>query len=132
MHESGEPVWINTSAGPGLGSAALSHIASLNDIDLLSYNRDLGTVRMVRTSDIGALKTQRRYVRPILEAIRDEPDAGTGSLRDRLGLSPSTISRRLKQLRSLELVEVSGSGSGGDPYRVRLTEWGETYLDNTV
>ncbi len=93
-----------------------------------SENERTRLVPMARMRDLFLCK-QRHW--PILSLIQQNPSCTLDFLASSFDCSKATMSRNVAIYRQLELVEREGSGRGGSPYRIRLTEWGNNFLSYT-
>jgi len=129
-HESlGAPSWINTTAGPGIGSAALALYAAIYDISLISYDQESDTIRQYPPSALKDLEKNSEKHRQLLSILSERSGIGMGDLAEAAGVSKPTISRNISNLRRLELVRVSGIGKRNVPFSIELTEWGHRFLE---
>lgn len=127
----GSPIWINTTAGPGLAVSALSAFALKHNVDLIAYDEINETARLISTEKLNNLqKCRKRYFSTLL-AIGDDT-CTSNELSDRLSVSKATLSRQFKMFSELDLIEISGSGNGYSPFNIRLTEWGRKFLTYSV
>ncbi|HOK28021.1 MAG TPA: winged helix-turn-helix transcriptional regulator [Methanomassiliicoccaceae archaeon] len=124
----GNPAWINTTAGPGLGASALTLMASYHDIDIVAYDKENNGTRTIPLSRLKDLYKCRDKYAPYLKAIESAGNISLKDLASRLNISISTASRHIKMFKQLELIKISGSGRGSIPYIVSLTSWGKRFL----
>jgi len=123
----GLPLWINTSAGPGLAVSALSTFALRYNVNLIAYDEANDRARLISTEKLRYLQKCRTKYISTMEAIGKDT-CTVNMLAEQLLLSKATLSRQLKIFKELDLVEINGSGNGHSPYNVRLTEWGKKFL----
>ncbi len=123
----GPPLWINTTAGPGLAISALSAYALKQKVDLLAYDEIKDVVRLISIEKLKKLQKCRNRYFPTLKAIGLEV-VTLNELINRLSLSRSTLTRQLQMFKKLNLIEITGSGNGYSPYKIKLTEWGSKFI----
>ena len=122
----GLPLWINTTAGPGLAVSALSTFALRHNVNLIAYDETKDWARLISTEKLSLLQKCREKYFTTLRAIRMDT-CTLKVLTEQLSISNATLSRQLKIFKELDLIEISGSGNGYFPYNVKLTEWGKKF-----
>ena len=123
----GEPVWVNTTAGPGLGASALTMFASVHGIDLVSYDEGKDETRLVHLSELNELLQCSVKFKRLLEELKNHESCSMEQICSNLCISKSTASRQLKTLHKLNLISISGSGRGRSPFKISLTAWGRQF-----
>jgi DNA-binding transcriptional ArsR family regulator len=123
----GEPVWVNTTAGPGLGASALTMFASVHGVDLVSYDEGKDETRLVHLSELNDLLQCGTEFKRLLVVLKKQDNCSMEHICLKLGISKSTASRQIKILRGLNLINVSGSGRGRSPFIISLSAWGKQY-----
>jgi len=123
----GLPLWINTTAGPGLAVSALSTFALRHNVDLIAFDEMNEKARLISTEKLSLLQKCRKKYLPTLHAI-GEDTCTFKELTEQRSISQATLSRQIKFFKELDLIEISGSGNGYSPYNVKLTEWGRKFI----
>jgi len=124
----GDPIWLNTTAGPGLAVSALSLFALKHNIDLVAYDEVRDRVGLISIEKLNNLQQCRSKHYPTLKAI-SRGICFANELSEVLTLSKSTVSRQFKIFKELGLIEITGAGNGYSPFNVKLTEWGEKFVE---
>lgn len=125
--QEGLPTWVNVSCGSGIGMTALTIHAIKHNIQMIVYEKDSG-----KTAIVDAKKLQKvnifdpRY----LNIIKDIA-AGKNTI-TKLAISndidKSLVSRRLKNLMSIEIVKKLDDEKKIRPCMFSLTEFGKSIL----
>ncbi|MCL4339735.1 MAG: hypothetical protein M1388_01235 [Thaumarchaeota archaeon] len=125
--QEGLPTWVNVSCGSGIGMTALTIHAIKHNIQMIVYEKDSG-----KTAIVDAKKLQKvnifdpRY----LNIIKDIA-AGKNTI-TKLAISndidKSLVSRRLKNLMSIEIVKKLDDEKKIRPCIFSLTEFGKSIL----
>ncbi|MDG6930708.1 MAG: hypothetical protein JRN10_05655 [Nitrososphaerota archaeon] len=125
--QEGLPTWVNVSCGSGIGMTALTIHAIKHNIQMIVYEKDSG-----KTAIVDAKKLQKvnifdpRY----LNIIKDIA-AGKNTI-TKLAISndidKSLVSRRLKNLMSIEIVKKLDDEKKIRPSVFSLTEFGKSIL----
>jgi len=123
----GEPAWVNTTAGPGLGASALTTFATIHGIDLVSYDEEKDATFLVHLTELNELLQCSVKLNGLLEEIKSNDNCSMKQICSNLSISRSTASRQLKTLRRLNLINVSGSGRGRSPFIISMTSWGRQF-----
>ena len=121
MH--GDPKWINVSAGPGAGTSALAINATMHEIMLISYDAERDRLVVTDIRRLKRLKQFKNKYLQIIEELRHEEMTLT-ELSSRFEMSKSAMSRRLKNLRDLNVVKTEGVGRGASRMKYKLSEFG--------
>jgi CRISPR locus-related DNA-binding protein len=104
FEKKGKPKWINVSAGPGIAISSLTFFSISHNIPVVFYNRENDKTSMVDISKSKDLFRNARRNLNILKLIENNPLL-LEEISKKLGLSKSTISRRISLLREAYLVE---------------------------
>jgi DNA-binding MarR family transcriptional regulator len=123
----GNPSWVNTTAGPGLGTSALTMFASLHGADLVSYDEGKDKTRLVHLGELNELLQCSKKFKGLLGELCQHDSRTMEDICSKIGISKSTASRQLKTLHNLGLIDVSGSGRGRSPFNISLTVWGKQF-----
>lgn len=100
----GVPLWLNVSAGPGIAISALTYFAISHDSVVVFYNREndkTSRIEIAKSKDL--FKNARKNFK-LLSLLKNSTQ-NLDSLSSKLNLSKSTISRRVRVLKSAYLVE---------------------------
>jgi CRISPR locus-related DNA-binding protein len=100
----GVPLWLNVSAGPGIAISALTYFAISHDSVVVFYNREndkTSRVEIAKSKDL--FKNARKNFK-LLSLLKNSTQS-LDNLSSKLNLSKSTISRRVRVLKSAYLVE---------------------------
>lgn len=101
--EYGLPVWVNVTPGPGIAIAALTFFAINNKVPVVSYNSENNTSSIVGVHDSKNIFTYRERGFRILEALTNGKKS-LQELADELGVSKSTVSRKVSNLKKVSFV----------------------------
>ncbi len=120
----GKPLWVNVSAGPGIAIAALTFFAIAHDIAVISHNKEEN-----ETSKVDIYKSKNFFKnasknRNILDLLSKSP-LTLEEISDKLKISKSTASRRIKVMKELSLVKIS---SNSRSMLVSLSETGSKFF----
>lgn len=126
-YDYGRPKWVNVSAGPGIGIIALSMIAVLHNILMVSYDVQRDNVILTDVSQLKKLDFYKNKYFSILERIGSGKET-LSELAKEFNTSKSSMSRRLKNLREFNVVTTSGSGKGYSKMTYELTDFGNVLL----
>lgn len=116
----GKPRWINVTAGPGIAISSLTLFSIENKIPVVFYNEDNSVTRMV---NLGGSKGMFKNVYDNKELLKLlwKGSKTIDELSVRIGVSNSTISRRLRLLKSISIIN---SENVKKKMHVSLTETG--------
>ena len=106
FEKKGKPKWINVSAGPGIAISSLTFFSITHNIPVVFYNRENDKTSMVDISKSKDLFRNARKNLNILKLIEKNP-LFLEEISNKLGLSKSTISRRVSLLREAYLVQTT-------------------------
>ena len=106
FEKKGKPKWINVSAGPGIAIASLTFFSIAHNVPVVFYNRENDKTSMVDISKSKDLFRNARRNLNILKLIKTNP-LFLEEISNKLGLSKSTISRRVSLLREAYLVQTT-------------------------
>lgn len=123
-YDHGSPKWVNVSAGPGIGIIALSMIAVLHNIQMVSYDSQRDNVIITDVSKLKKLNFYKNKYFSIIERI-GSGKATLGELAIEFNTSKSSMSRRLKNLKEFKVVRTTGSGKGYSKMTFELSDFGK-------
>lgn len=106
FEKKGKPKWINVSAGPGIAISSLTFFSITHNIPVVFYNRENDKTSIVDISKSKDLFRNARKNLNILKLIEKNP-LFLEEISNKLGLSKSTISRRVSLLREAYLVQTT-------------------------
>ncbi len=106
FEKKGKPKWINVSAGPGIAISSLTFFSITHNIPVVFYNRENDKTSLVDISKSKDLFRNARKNLNILKLIEKNP-LFLEEISNKLGLSKSTISRRVSLLREAYLVQTT-------------------------
>ena len=106
FEKKGKPKWINVSAGPGIAISSLTFFSITHNIPVVFYNRENDKTSIVDISKSKDLFRNARKNLNILKLIEKNP-LFLEEISNKLGLSKSTISRRVSVLREAYLVQTT-------------------------
>lgn len=106
FEKKGKPKWINVSAGPGIAISSLTFFSITHNIPVVFYNRENDKTSMVDISKSKDLFRNARKNLNILKLIEKNP-LFLEEISNKIGLSKSTISRRVSLLRQAYLVQTT-------------------------
>lgn len=123
----GFPSWINIASGNGMALSALALHAYFKDAPLILYDREKKAI--IRT-DVNKLKKIKIYRNRYFDLITSisKKNGTIRELASHFQISVSSMSRRLKHLEFLNIVERKGMGTVNVPYVNHLTEFGKRLL----
>jgi predicted transcriptional regulator len=125
----GRPRWVNVSAGPGIGIIALSMIAVLHNILMVSYDSQRDKVIITDVSKLKKVNFYKNKYFRIIERIGLGKETLSELAKD-FNTSKSSMSRRLKNLKEFNVVKTSGSGKGYSKMIYELSDFGKILLKN--
>ena len=124
----GSPSWVNISCGSGIGMAALAIYAVERNISMVIYERETN-----RTIVVSPKKVQKMDVfDPVYFNLIKDISSGKNTIRQLAAsnrIDKSTVSRRLKNLISMEIVNRMDDATGHHSYKFSLSEFGRS-LEN--
>ena len=106
FEKKGKPKWINVSAGPGIAISSLTFFSITHNVPVVFYNRENDKTSLVDISKSKDLFRNARKNLNILKSIEKNP-LFLEEISNKLGLSKSTISRRVSVLREAYLVQTT-------------------------
>ena len=101
--EYGLPIWINVTSGPGIAIAAMTFFAINNKVPVVSYKSENSTTSIVEVHDSKKIFTYKERGIRILEALKNGQKS-LQELADELGVSKSTVSRKVSNLKKVSFV----------------------------
>ncbi len=120
----GIPEWVNVSSNQGIGISAFAVHGYIKNTPLILYDKEKDTTIF---TTIKKLKKIRIYKNKYFDII-EELKTGEKTIKDlsnKIGISKSAMSRRLKNMKILNIVKLRGSGRGKTPYKYSLTSFGK-------
>ncbi|WP_393971568.1 DUF6293 family protein [Oxyplasma meridianum] len=102
----GKPLWVNVSAGPGIAISALTFFAINHDVIVVFYNKENDKTTKVEISKAKDLFRNASKNYDLLKLIEKTP-LTLSDIAEKLTLSKSTISRRVRILKANYLVEIN-------------------------
>jgi predicted transcriptional regulator len=125
--QEGPPTWVNVSCGSGIGMTALTIHAIKHNIQMIVYEKDSGKTAIV---DVKKLQKINIFDPRYLNIIKDIA-TGKNTI-TKLAISndidKSLVSRRLKNLISIEIVKKLDDEKKIKPCIFSLTEFGKSIL----
>ncbi len=122
ISDSGKPIWINVTSGPGVAIAAMALISAEKGIPLVAYDKELDRIVTIRTEELAQYYHIKRRYDKTLNKLLEKEEWTLEELADGLNKSISSISRQVTQLKNAKLViNVKGSGGPNSPYKFTLT-----------
>lgn len=122
--EHGKPRWINVTAGPGIAISSLTLFSIENNIPVVFYNENDRITRMVNLSGSKGM-FKHAYDNKELLKLLWSGSMTIDELSGRIGVSKSTISRRLRLLKTISIVN---SENVKKKMHVSLTETGRKII----
>lgn len=120
----GNPKWINVTAGPGIAISGLTMFAIENNVPVVFYNQDSSITRMVNLSGSRDMFRHVENNQEILKLLW-KSSMNMDELSGRIGVSKSTMSRRLRLLKTISIIN---SESVRKRMHVSLTETGRKII----
>ncbi|SMD30353.1 ArsR family transcriptional regulator [Picrophilus oshimae] len=103
------PSWINCSAGTGVGVSAMVVFAIQNGIKLVSYSKGSNKTRIIKVEVIDKFLKYASNEKSIFHSMENGNKTINDISRD-LNMDKSTVSRKLKRLKNLNLIDVKRDG----------------------
>lgn len=122
--KNGNPKWINVTAGPGIAISGLTMFSIENDVPVIFYNRENSITRMVNLSGSRGMFKYVEDNRELLKLLW-KSSMTMDELSGSIGVSKSTISRRLRLLKAISII---CSESVKRKMHVSLTETGRKII----
>lgn len=126
----GRPEWVNISCGSGIGMAALAIHAVNENIPMVAYEKDLNKSFVVNVRKLRKINIFDGKYFNLMEDIANGYDT-IGKLSEINHIDKSIVSRRLKVLASVDLIERKEEGRKY-PFRFHLSEFGKSLLGNSI
>ncbi|MCL5680755.1 MAG: hypothetical protein M1515_01735 [Candidatus Thermoplasmatota archaeon] len=125
--QSGSPSWVNISCGSGIGMSALAIFSVNRNIPMVIYEKETD-----RTIMVSPKKIQKMDIfDPIYVNLIKDIAGGKNTIRQLATsnrIDKSTVSRRLKNLISMEIVDRMDNSRHA--YKFSLSEFGRWFLEN--
>ena len=102
----GKPLWLNVSAGPGIAISSLTYFAIIHEIVVVYYNKENDKTTRVEIAKSKELFKNARKNLILLKQLENSPLTLDG-LASKVVLSKSSVSRRIRALKSAYLVEIA-------------------------
>lgn len=99
----GTPSWINVSAGPGIAISSLTYFSINNKVKVVSYDRENNMTQSIEVYDSKKIFAYMKNGIRILKALQNKQKS-LEELSVELGISKSTVSRKISALKSVSLV----------------------------
>ncbi len=106
LEAKGKPQWLNVSAGPGIAISSLTYFAILHEIVVVFYNKENDKTTKVEIAKSKELFKNARKNFVLLGQLEDSA-LTLEDLTYKVGLSKSSVSRRVRVLKSAYLVETT-------------------------
>ncbi len=119
------PSWINCSAGTGVGVSAMVVFALQNGIKLVSYSKGSNKTRIIKVEVMERFLKYANTESPIFKSISDG-NKTIAEISSNLKIDKSTVSRKLKKLKNLNLINIKRDGK---KYIVDVTETWRKIID---
>ena len=100
----GKPLWLNVSAGPGIAISSLTYFAIIHEIVVVFYNKENDKTTRVEIAKSKELFKNARRNLVLLKQLEKLP-LTLDDLTSKVDLSKSSVSRRVRVLKSAYLVE---------------------------
>ena len=104
LETKGKPLWLNVSAGPGIAISSLTYFAIIHDIVVVYYNKENDKTTRVEIAKSKELFKNARRNLVLLKQLEKLP-LTLDDLTSKVDLSKSSVSRRVRVLKSAYLVE---------------------------
>ena len=106
LETKGKPLWLNVSAGPGIAISSLTYFAIIHDIVVVYYNKENDKTTRVEIAKSKELFKNARKNLILLKQLENSP-LTLDDLASKVVLSKSSVSRRVRALKSAYLVEIA-------------------------
>jgi len=122
ISDSGKPVWINVTSGPGVAIAAMALISVEKSIPLVAYDKELDRIVTIETKELAQFYHIKKRYEKTLNKLLEKEEWSLEELASGLQKSISSISRQVTQLKNARLIKIiKGSGGPNSPYKFTLT-----------
>jgi len=123
----GPPSWVNISCGSGIGMAALAVHAVKNNISVVAYESNKDKTVIVNLKKLQKINIfDQRYFK-LMEDLANGKDT-IKQLAESNRIDKSTVSRRLRGLYSMEVINKMSDERRSRPYKFALSEFGKSLL----